>query len=54
MVSNEHPDMSGNPMDEPLRCHQCDVIIEEEDAIEFCGEFYCSGDCYYEALEEDE
>jgi len=29
MPSNEHPDMSGNPMDDPDLCDQCEKAISD-------------------------
>ena len=29
MPSNEHPDMSGNPMDDPDLCDQCERAISD-------------------------
>lgn len=29
MLSNEHPDMSGNPMDYPDLCDQCERAISD-------------------------
>ena len=29
MLSNEHPDMSGNPMDDPEPCDQCGKAISD-------------------------
>jgi hypothetical protein len=31
MASNEHPDMSGNPCDDPIVCDQCGDACNEED-----------------------
>lgn len=52
MPSNELPDMSGNPMDEPLRCDWCSEPIpndnpygceSDEDKV-FCSQ--SCADCY--------
>ena len=48
MPSNEHPDMSGNPMDAPFLCDLCGREFKEEDAWEargIEGNFYCSEEC---------
>lgn len=48
MSSNEHPDMSGNWADEPLRCHTCDKPVHEEKAFGAIGNedlIFCSAEC---------
>jgi ribosome-binding protein aMBF1 (putative translation factor) len=54
MTSNEHPDMSGNPCDEPLVCEMCGRTIYDEqelyasrynqDVILCCNECACDYD----------
>lgn len=48
MASNEHPDMSGNPCDEPFLCDKCGTLFDpwtcfgcetDEDKI------FCSQEC---------
>lgn len=44
MSSNEHPDMSGNPADEPLRCCRCDESLAENAIFGVAGDdesLYC-------------
>ena len=58
-MSNEHPDMSGNPMDQPFLCHQCGKEVKEESAYGIPGNdelLFCSGDCvesYEESIRPD-
>lgn len=52
MASNEHPDMSGNPMDAPFLCDHCGRTYKEEDAWgdnSRDDKFYCSEECALEA-----
>lgn len=48
MNSNEHPDMSGNPCDEPFICEMCGRSVNEENIY---GSNYnedailCSNEC---------
>ena len=47
-MSNEHPDMSGNPMDAPFLCHHCGRDFPEEKAYGSAHNdelLFCSGDC---------
>ena len=49
-MSNEHPDMSGNPMDAPFLCHHCGAPYREEDAYGVAGDdslCFCSSDCVF-------
>lgn len=54
-LSNEHPDMSGNPADEPHYCFRCEKAVSFEDV---CGSQhhpdldFCSQQCVddYEEL----
>jgi len=53
MTSNEHPDMSGNPMDAPFLCDYCDCEFDEQDGWEspgLPGKLFCCSEC----LEDDE
>jgi predicted nucleic acid-binding Zn ribbon protein len=48
MTSNEHPNMHGNPCDEPFYCEVCGKAIREEDV--FVSEhddtvLLCSDEC---------
>ena len=48
MSSNEHPNMHGNPMDEPFLCCHCDKEFREEDAFGVPGNdelLFCSAEC---------
>jgi hypothetical protein len=46
-MSNEHPDMSGNPVDAPFLCHYCGEPFREERAYGAADtdELFCSSDC---------
>lgn len=49
MTSNEHPDMSGNPMDAPDICDQCGREFKSAFAIFGCehddSKNFCSAEC---------
>lgn len=53
-MSNEHPDMSGNPCDEPFLCNQCERILEDSVFGCFTDEeaMFCSQTCADEYDEE--
>jgi len=63
MTSNEHPDMSGNPCDEPLVCQMCGRTIYDEqelygsdyneDVILCCNECACDYDESHESKFEE-
>lgn len=52
-ISNEHPDMSGNILDQPYWCDHCKKQLREEDAyglseprtMEEEQLIFCSGQC---------
>lgn len=60
-MSNEHPDMSGNPMDAPFLCEYCGMDFPEERGVSMPqiarrnrhdDEFlFCSNDCCNDYLE---
>lgn len=48
MTSNLHPDMSGNPCDEPFYCAHCEREVKEEEAYGIAGNdelLFCSAIC---------
>jgi hypothetical protein len=50
MASNEHPDMSGNPCDDPFHCYLCDETCSEEELLSSTvlgdnGPCFCSEKC---------
>ena len=48
MVSNEHPDMSGNPCDAPIVCDQCGDACNESDLYGSRHDeerIFCSSEC---------
>lgn len=48
MVSNEHPDMSGNPCDAPIVCDQCSDACNESDLYGSRHDeekIFCSSEC---------
>lgn len=50
-MSNEHPDMHGNPMDAPFLCHQCEKEVREDQAYgsdAAPSEMFCSLECVNE------
>ena len=50
-MSNEHPDMHGNPMDAPFLCHQCEKEVREDRAYgsdAAPSEMFCSLECVNE------
>lgn len=54
MCSNEHPDMSGNPADQPFYCTLCGTEVKEEDSYGSKHDdsaILCSNEC---AVEFDE
>lgn len=47
-MSNEHLDMSGNTLDEPLLCHRCGKEVREEKTFGSAVNdelSFCSGEC---------
>lgn len=57
-MSNEHPDMSGNPCDAPFLCEYCGKEFREENAWQLpqtrgreADLLFCSNDCCNEYLE---
>lgn len=55
MASNEHPDMSGNPCDQPFECYWCGKYINEEDSFGSIADddkLFCSDECVF-AFEDD-
>lgn len=57
MLSNEHPDMSGNPCDRPLICDECDRELKEEDSWEspqMPGKLFCCYECLEDAEDEND
>lgn len=54
MSSNEHPDMSGNPVDQPYYCDCCGKEVQEKDLIAVPNNdevFFCSDACAESWLE---
>lgn len=54
MASNLHPDMSGNPCDEPFRCAHCNREVREEQAFGVPEDdelLFCSSICCEEWLD---
>jgi len=47
-TSNEHPDMSGNPCDEPVECAHCCKMIRDGDEYSDVDEVLCY-DCAKDA-----
>jgi hypothetical protein len=48
MSSNEHPDMSGNPMDAPYICDECGCEMDIDKAFGSRydeDKIFCSNDC---------
>lgn len=51
MASNEHPDMSGNPCDDPVICDQCGDPCDESNLYGCLvdeDKNFCSADCVHE------
>ena len=49
-MSNEHPDMHGNPADAPLICHHCGEPFREERAFGVADNddlLFCSAGCAF-------
>jgi hypothetical protein len=48
MSSNEHPDMSGNPCDQPLICDQCGKEFDDSvlyGSLVDANKVFCSSPC---------
>lgn len=55
LSSNEHPDMSGNPCDEPFYCAHCGREVKEELAYGIPRNdelMFCSNDCAVEYVDD--
>ncbi len=58
-ISNEHPDMSGNILDDPFFCAHCGKEVREADTYGMPGArtvedtelLFCSGECAEEFVE---
>jgi hypothetical protein len=51
MASKEHPDMSGNPCDEPIVCDQCDDPCDESNLYGCLfdeNKNFCTPECVHE------
>lgn len=50
-ISNEHPDMSGNPMDEPFVCEICGKHVREDrifGSLKNTTVILCSAECVFD------
>ena len=54
-MSNEHPDMSGNPMDAPFFCDHCGKQVQEDKAFGVPRNddvLFCSNECANEWVDD--